>query len=139
MAEEARAINPELDLRVFAEAVTPANVGEVLDGVDVLVDGIDFFALDARRLVFREARARGIWAVTAGPLGFSTAYLVFSPTGMSFDDYFDFAHAADRLDELVAFLVGLAPRGDAPDVHGPLQGRPDHGPGAFGGPGLPPL
>lgn len=109
MAEEARAINPELDLRVFAEAVTPANVGAVLDGVDVLVDGIDFFALDTRRLVFREARRRGIWAVTAGPLGFSTAYLVFSPTGMSFDDYFDFDHAVDRLDELIAFLIGLAP------------------------------
>jgi len=109
MADEARAINPELDLRVFAEAVTPENVGAVLDGVDVLVDGIDFFALDTRRLVFREARRRGIWAVTAGPLGFSTAYLVFSPTGLSFDDYFDFAHAADRLDELIAFLVGLAP------------------------------
>jgi hypothetical protein len=28
-----------------------------------------------------------MWAVTAGPLGFSTAWLVFSPTGMSFDDY----------------------------------------------------
>jgi molybdopterin/thiamine biosynthesis adenylyltransferase len=109
MAAEARAINPDLDLRVFAEYVTPANVGAVLEGVDVLVDGIDFFSLDTRRLVFREARRRGIWAVTAGPLGFSTAYLVFSPTGMSFDDYFDFGHAADRLDELIAFLVGLAP------------------------------
>lgn len=109
MAEAARAINPELHVRVFAEAVTPANVGDVLDGVDVLVDGIDFFALDTRRLVFREAQRRGIWAVTAGPLGFSTAYLVFSPTGLSFDDYFDFGHAADRLDELIAFLVGLAP------------------------------
>lgn len=109
MAEQARAINPEIQLRVFSEAVTPANVGAVLEGVDVLVDGIDFFALEARRLVFREARRRGIWAVTAGPLGFSTAWIVFSPTGMSFDDYFDFDYATDPLDQLVAFLVGLAP------------------------------
>jgi hypothetical protein len=76
----------------------------------VLVDGIDFFALKARRMVFREARARGIWAVTAGPLGFSSAYLIFSPTGMSFDEYFDFDGASDPFDELVSFLVGLAPR-----------------------------
>ena len=109
MAEAALAVNPELDIQVLPEAVTPANVAAMLDGVDVLVDGIDFFALDTRRLVFNEARKRGIWAVTAGPLGFSTAYLVFSPTGLSFEDYFDFAHAADRLDALIAFLVGLAP------------------------------
>jgi molybdopterin/thiamine biosynthesis adenylyltransferase len=89
MAEEARAINPELDLRVFADDLTAENVDAILDGVDVLVDGIDFFALDARRLAFREARRRGIWAITAGPIGFSTAWLTFSPTGMSFDEYFD--------------------------------------------------
>jgi molybdopterin/thiamine biosynthesis adenylyltransferase len=110
MAEEARAINPELHLSVFPEAVTPGNVATFLDGVDVLVDGIDFFALDARRLAFREARRRGIWAVTAGPLGFSTAWLVFSPTGMSFDEYFDLDHTTDRLDQLISFLLGLAPR-----------------------------
>jgi molybdopterin/thiamine biosynthesis adenylyltransferase len=110
MAEEARAINPEIDLRVFPEAVTPENVAAVLDGVDVLVDGIDFFALEARRLVFNEARRRGIWAVTAGPLGFSTAWLVFSPTGMSFDEYFDLDRTPDPFDRLISFLIGLAPR-----------------------------
>ena len=39
----------------------------------MVVDGIDFFAIDVRRLVFREARRRGIWALTAGPIGFSAA------------------------------------------------------------------
>jgi molybdopterin/thiamine biosynthesis adenylyltransferase len=110
MAEEARAVNPELQLRVFPEAITQQNVGEFLDGVDVFVDGIDFFDIDARRVVFREARRRGIWAITAGPIGFSAAWLLFSPTGMSFDDYFDFEDGMDRADQLVAFLVGLTPR-----------------------------
>ncbi len=110
LAEQARAINPELELRVFAESVTPDNVGRFLDGVDVYIDGIDFFALDARRLLFREARRRGIWAVTAGPLGFSTAWLVFDPNGMSFDDYFDLRDGQDPVDQLAAFAVGLAPR-----------------------------
>jgi tRNA A37 threonylcarbamoyladenosine dehydratase len=66
MAEEARAINPELDLRVFAERMTAENVAEVLDGVDVLIDSIDFFAIDARRLAFREARRRGSGASRPG-------------------------------------------------------------------------
>ena len=110
MADEARAVNPELELRVFTEAITAANVGDMLDGVDVLIDGIDFFAIEARRLVFREARRRGIWAITAGPIGFSAAWIVFAPTGIAFDEYFDIDDAMDRGDQLIAFLVGLTPR-----------------------------
>lgn len=110
MAEAAASINPDAELRVFHEAITPDNVDAFLDGVDVLVDGVDFFAPDARRMIFNEARRRGIWAVTAGPIGFSTAWLTFDPAGMSFDDYFDLRDGMGRLDQLIAFAVGLAPR-----------------------------
>ena len=110
MADEALAINPEIRIRTFAEAITPANVGAFLDGVDLFIDGIDFFALDARRLLFREARRRGIYAITAGPIGFSTAWIVFAPDGMSFDDYFDLRDGMERIDQLVAFIVGLTPK-----------------------------
>jgi len=110
MAEEVRAINPEVRLRVFDEAITAANVGAFLDGVDVVIVGIDFYATEARRLLFREARRRGHWAVTAGPIGFSAAWLTFDPAGMSFDRYFDLDDAMDPIDQLIAFFVGLAPR-----------------------------
>lgn len=110
MAETAAAINPQIDLRVFTEAVTPENIDAFLDGVNVFVDGIDFFAIDARRLLFREVRRRGIWAVTAGPVGFSTAWLVFDPRGMSFDDYFDLHDGMDHWEQIIAFVAGLAPR-----------------------------
>jgi len=133
MALEARSINPEVDLKVFPKAITSDNVAEFLDSVDVFVDGIDFFAIEARQLVFGEARKRGIWAVTAGPLGFSTACLTFAPTGMSFDRYFDLQDDMDRVDRLIAFAVGLAPRAthlsymdlaevDPASGHGPSAG-----------------
>ena len=110
MADQARRINPAATLTVWAEPILPANVADFLDGVDLLVDGIDFFALETRRLLFREARRRGIWAVTAAPLGFSTSWLVFDPRGMSFDEYFDLHDGQERLQQLVAFAVGLAPQ-----------------------------
>jgi molybdopterin/thiamine biosynthesis adenylyltransferase len=110
MAEEARAINPELALKVFTEPITAGNIDELLDGVDLVLDGIDFFSLPTRRLLFTEARRRRLWALTAGPIGFSAAYLVFDPAGMSFDEYFDLNDAMDRADQLVAFLTGLTPR-----------------------------
>jgi molybdopterin/thiamine biosynthesis adenylyltransferase len=110
MAEQALAVNPELDLRVFSEAVTADNVDEFFAGADLFVDGVDFFCVDARRLLFQEARRRGLWAVTAGPIGFSTAWLTFDPHGMRFEDYFDLRADMDELDCLVSFAVGLAPR-----------------------------
>jgi len=37
MAEEARAVNPDLELRVFSEAITPENVGEFLANLNLSV------------------------------------------------------------------------------------------------------
>lgn len=111
MAKRAQAVNPELDLDVWTEALGEHNIDQFLDGVDVVIDGVDFFSFDARRMLFREARRRGIWAITAGPIGFSTAWLVFDPAGMSFDEYFDFHDEMDPVDQFAAFLIGLTPRG----------------------------
>jgi molybdopterin/thiamine biosynthesis adenylyltransferase len=110
MAEHARDINPEIQVRVFTEAVTPVNIHDFLDRVDVVVDGVDFFAIQTRRLLYSEARQRGLWVITAGPLGFSTVWLSFSPKGMTFDQYFDVNDSMDFLSQMVAFAVGLAPR-----------------------------
>jgi molybdopterin/thiamine biosynthesis adenylyltransferase len=111
MAKEVRQINPQLDLQVISEPISADNVGTFLDGATVVLDGVDFFASEARRLVFREARQRGIWAATAGPLGFSAAWLLFDPQGMDFDTYFDLHDGMDVLDRDVAFAIGLAPAG----------------------------
>ena len=52
MAELARAINPEVDLRLFPAGVTEETIDAFLADADVYVDGLDFFALDIRRKVF---------------------------------------------------------------------------------------
>ncbi len=109
MKEMAVSINPYLEIKSFNQGVNEGNIGDFLDGVDVLVDGIDFFCIEARRLIFSEAKKRGIYAVTAGPLGFGSALLVFSPKEMSFDEYFDINDKMSRLEQIIAFAVGLAP------------------------------
>lgn len=110
MAEMARSVNPEVELRLFPEGLTAANAGAVLDGADLALDGVDFFAMEARRLLFRTARARGLVALTAAPLGFGATLHCFTPQGLSFDDYFDLREGMSREEQLVAFAVGLAPR-----------------------------
>ena len=110
MADMARQINPELELIVLPKAIDGHNVDEFLSGADLFVDGLDFFAIGARRLTFRTAAAQGIWAITAGPIGFSTAWLTFDPGGMSFDRYFDLSDSMSRMDQIIALSVGLTPK-----------------------------
>jgi molybdopterin/thiamine biosynthesis adenylyltransferase len=117
MAEQVAAINPEAEIRVFADGVTEANLDRFLDRADLLVDGFDFHAMAIRRATFAAAQARGIPAVTAGPIGLSTAYVVFTAGGMSFEGYFGMARADDPALDPAArqaemerlFLAGLAP------------------------------
>lgn len=111
MAEEALNVNPDLDIRTFSEPIGPDNVDDFLADADFFVDGIDFFSVEARQLLFARAREMGIWSVTAGPVGYSTAWLVFDPRGMSFDTYFDLRPGMSRYDQLISFAVGLAPSG----------------------------
>lgn len=110
MAAAAKGINPEIEIDAFSEFVTQDNIDEFLTDVDLLIDSVDFFAFEAKRLIFREARKRGIWSLTAGPVGFSTAWLAFDPNGMSFDDYFDLRDGMADVDMFCAFALGLAPR-----------------------------
>lgn len=108
MARMARDINPELDLIEFSDGVNAQNVHEFLDGVDVYVDGLDYFVFETRRLVYDACRVKGIPIVLAVPLGMGASLLHFLPTGPSFEEYF-------RLDDgspdewPVRFLAGVAP------------------------------
>jgi len=110
MAEWVASVNPEAKVVSFPEGIHTANIDAFLDGADVVVDGLDFFALDARRLLFREAARRGLYVITAGPIGFSCAMLVFDPDGISFDDYFDIHDGMEELEQRLRFAVGLTPR-----------------------------
>lgn len=108
VARMARDVNPRADVRSFGEGVTPANLGAFLDGVDVYVDGIDFFAADARRMIFRACHERGIPAVTAAPLGMGVSLLYFKPGGMSFERYFRL-EGCDTTEQYARFIAGLSP------------------------------
>jgi molybdopterin/thiamine biosynthesis adenylyltransferase len=104
-------INPACTVTGFPEGVQPDNVDRFLDGVDVAVDGLDFFAVEARDLFYQATYASEIPVVAAGPLGCSAALLVFVPGGMTWQQYFSMDLARSREDQFVLFAIGTAPRG----------------------------
>ena len=108
LAQMAREINPEIDLRLFPQGVTPENIDEFLRDVDIYVDGLDFFVLPVRRMVFEKCRENNVPALTAAPLGMGTAFLYFRPGGMSFEQYFKVdGHAPEE--QYARFIAGLSP------------------------------
>ncbi|MBA2849513.1 hypothetical protein G4V39_09970 [Thermosulfuriphilus ammonigenes] len=110
MVEEALSINPYLRIERFPKGVSEENLDEFLSGVSVIIDGIDFFSFDLRRALYRAAKEKGIPVITAAPLGFSCAILVFAPDrGLDFDRYFGVREGMSELEKLAAFAVGLAP------------------------------
>lgn len=108
LARMALDINPEAQLRVFSDGVTRDNLSEFLQGVDLYVDGIDFFAIDARRMIFAACHEHGIPALTAAPLGMGVSCLYFDPSGMSFEEYFRL-EGHDSQEQYARFIAGLSP------------------------------
>ena len=108
MEEMARDINPDLDVKAFPEGVSMDNLDDFLDGVDLYVDALDYFAFDIRRAVFAACWERKIPAITAAPLGMGTALLCFIPGGMSFEDYFRLEGHSEE-EQGLRFLLGLSP------------------------------
>ncbi|MBU4259087.1 MAG: ThiF family adenylyltransferase [Proteobacteria bacterium] len=111
MKEQALSINPYLEIKEFPEGISSSNIDDFLDGVQVVIDGLDFFKFDIRRLLFNRAREKGVYVITAGPMGFSSAMLIFSPNeGMGFDEYFNIVDGMKPQDQYLSFALGLAPR-----------------------------
>lgn len=108
LAEMVRDINPECDLRIYGRGVLSENVIDFFDGVDLYMDGLDFFAFEARERVFAYCAQHHIPAITVAPLGMSAALLNFLPGDMSFEEYFQLAGCGESV-KAVRFLVGLAP------------------------------
>src|SRR5471030_1750518 len=110
LAGMARDINPEAQIVRFPGGVNSGNLAQFFEGVDLYVDGLDFFAFGARQATFAACARLGIPAITAAPLGMGTAVLNFLPGRMTFEEYFGWGSLPDE-EKALRFLVGLAPAG----------------------------
>lgn len=108
--ETVLAINPEADVRTFDDGIGVGNIDSFLEGIDVVVDSLDFYCFEERFLLYGRARVKGLWVLTAPPLGFGFTLLMFDPQGMSFDDYFGFRPDMTQRQRIIALIAGIAPK-----------------------------
>lgn len=110
LAEAVLDINPQAEVTRFDDGIHAGNIDAFLDGVDVVVDSLDFYCFQERFLLYGAARRRGLWVLTAPPLGFGFTLLAFDPHGMRFEDYFGFRPDMSERDLVVSLIAGIAPR-----------------------------
>ncbi len=96
LAAELRRINPDVDLREIGEGVTPGNVGDLIEGVDCVVNGMDLFVLDAHRALDAAVREAGLIMVGAASVGLRSDLYAYHPGGMGVAEYIDRTFAAGR-------------------------------------------
>lgn len=110
LAEMARLINPEIDIKIFPDGINSGNLPAFFEGVDLYVDALDFFAFSIRQQTFALCAELGVPATTVAPLGMGAALLNFMPGKMTFEQYFQWGDLPD-IDKAIRFVVGLAPAG----------------------------
>ncbi|MDH5545612.1 MAG: ThiF family adenylyltransferase [Gammaproteobacteria bacterium] len=108
-AAQIKSINPDAQVEIYPGGLSKDNVEAFVKGADIAIDGVDFFSIGVRRLFFAEARRQQVTSLTAAPLGFSGSLLVFSHGSMSFDEYFSLSDGQSYADQIINFLIGLAP------------------------------
>jgi len=103
-------VNPDCEVTVFGEGINAGNLHAFMQGVNMYVDALDFFAFEIRQQTFALCAQLGIPASTVAPLGMGAALINFLPGQMTFEEYFQWGDLPET-DKAVHFVVGLAPAG----------------------------
>jgi hypothetical protein len=103
MKEIAQAINPTSEVRILEGGLKEDNIEDFLEGCDLVLDSLDVYTFAELVKLYQTARRKKLYVLKAIPLGFGATLLVFSPTGMSFFEYFGIDDP-DKID--VAEILG---------------------------------
>ncbi|MGZ3772288.1 MAG: ThiF family adenylyltransferase [Pseudobdellovibrionaceae bacterium] len=106
---EAKAINPNVNIRLFSEGVKSSNLDEFLNGVDWVVDVVDVFAMSDKLALNVEARKRSIPVSSCATLGFSGSVIVFKKETPSFAELTGISESNSYEENLSRFLRFMAP------------------------------
>lgn len=104
---DARAIDPEISIRSYSEGVTAKNVGEFLDGVDLVVDETELTQLELGTMISDAAVVAGVPVVIVMNIGFAAQVTALSPEGPGFRQMMGIS-SSETLEEISRRSVDFA-------------------------------
>lgn len=109
LADEVKRINPLAEVEIFPDGFTSENGNAFLEGADLAVDAIDFYAIETHLQFHRQTREHGLYTLMGSPVGFSACLQVFDPQGMSLEEYCDIKPDMSGLEKQLRYSCGLVP------------------------------
>ncbi|MCB0391111.1 MAG: ThiF family adenylyltransferase [Bdellovibrionales bacterium] len=107
MMDMALQINPRCQIKIYNEPITSLNAKHFVEGCDLVIDGMDFFALEAHEVLINESLNQKKVVVAAVPLGFGASIIAFHHQHMSFSDFFNFKQAKNDEEKALLFALGF--------------------------------
>lgn len=92
-----RDIDPTLAVEEFPEGVTLANLDDFLDGVDLVVNAVDFKHPEIHLALTRRARQLGIPVVMGIEIAYGARAVWFDPHGMPMEDFFGLTEESSQI------------------------------------------
>lgn len=103
VTRELRAITDDVNLTLYPTGITEETVDHFLDGCDIVLDGIDFWAVGARVLLQKKARERGIPVMNCSTVGYGSRIFLFTPDGMSMEECLGMSYEEAKNYESLAY------------------------------------
>jgi len=90
-----RDINRDLRLTVWNVGINEQNADEFVEGVDIVIDEIEYAYPVHSIILHRAARRQGKYVMFALAIGFGSNLFVFDPDGMTFEEYLSLPEDSD--------------------------------------------
>jgi molybdopterin/thiamine biosynthesis adenylyltransferase len=110
-----RDINPELNIEIYKEGVTPKNMEKFVKDAEVIIDGTDFSTFSSTILMYQIARRNNICVINPNAIGFGVNVFVFGPKTISIEEHLGVA-SGDENKEALLKLVPYLPTYIDPEI-----------------------
>jgi molybdopterin/thiamine biosynthesis adenylyltransferase len=84
-----KSINSGISAEKFEEGINENSIDKLLDGADIAIDSIEYFAPKEKILFHRKCREKGIIAITSPISGIGAVVFAFNPKGITFEEFFE--------------------------------------------------
>lgn len=81
-------INPFVKLDIYREGINRGNICDFIKGSNIVIEEVDYNAFEITQLLHRECRRKKIHIITSFAVGFGCSVFIFSPRGISLDEFF---------------------------------------------------
>lgn len=105
LKEEFLKINPDLVIESYREGVTKENIHQMLDGVDIVINGMD--KMYASLILERNAREKGITIVDAWLTPYASVF-VMTPASPHWEEFMDLPTLGVAIEDLTEELCRAA-------------------------------